>query len=164
MLIVGDYRLIPVVQINNFNVYNLSGLVEGYQRLFNLIPPDMASVDFMDENVFDSQYYNYIFNNDTVFFDFMQVIMDLYYGENVFILVTQDDGYFDKITESLLRIIYTRYGYVSYTLNDPEDFTDDMLISDQTGFSIPGLQCLDVDKDRYSYLYQAQVMKQKGEI
>lgn len=158
MLIFGDYRSLPLIQQKQFKIYNLSGLVEGYQSL-RLIPQDVQlSSIMMDDNSFVEQYMSYIFNNDTVFIEFMKVIMDLYLGDNVFILNTfgnnvLGENVFERIAESLIKIIDLRYGYKSYIINEPEDLLEDYdYLDSSTEFQIYGLANLDIDKERLVYL------------
>lgn len=149
MLYVGDYMCIP--NKSDITVLNLSGLVEGYQRI-NLIPQKGSGLDFVDDANFDLAYFNYIFSNDAAFMELMKIIIPLYYGIDVFILVTRDE-YFDKITESLMKVIQQRYGYNHMIINDPFDYPDDFDdVNQDEGFSISGLACLDQDKERYAII------------
>lgn len=157
MLVFGDYRCLPI--LSEFKVYNLSSLVEGHQSLE--LMPSLEYLSYIDDETFDQQYANCIINNDQLFMEFMKVILDLYYGTNVFILVTMGDdilgnNVFDRITDSLIKFINLRYGYTAYWINDPDDLNDDIRLSDQTGFQIYGLNNLDIDKTRYLMLKQNQ--------
>lgn len=159
MLYVGDYRCIPSdYSTRNMEILNLSGLTEGYQKL-NLIPQVDSRLDFMDDNNFDLMYFNYIFSNESMFMELMKIITRLYYGKSVFLLVSRN-GWFDKITESLLKVIQQRYGYPSMIVNDPEDMLSEVEENSiDDGFSIDGLNCLDQDTIRYQQVvarYQAE--------
>ena len=109
-------RILPIN--NNMEVYNLTSLFEGYERL-NLIPP----FDIFDNstNEFDINYMNWIFSNKEVFNEFNNIIYKLHLGIDICILIA-DNGVFDIVYESLQKLISERYGYVSNIVNFPEDW------------------------------------------
>lgn len=158
MLFIGDYTCIPCNE--PMIILNLTGLVEGYQRV-NLVPQSGYQLDFTDDNNFDIEYYQYIFSNQQPFIELMKIIMPLYEGNDVFLLVSRGVDSFDKFTESLIKIIEARYGYTGVMiLNDPSDYPDTFdraKIMDE--FSIPGLNCLDQDKEKYTFMIES--MKQQ---
>ena len=158
MLFIGDYTCIPYNE--PMIILNLTGLVEGYQRV-NLVPQSGYQLDFTDDNNFDIEYYQYIFSNQQPFIELMKIIMPLYEGNDVFLLVSRGVDSFDKFTESLIKIIEARYGYTGVMiLNDPSDYPDTFdraKIMDE--FSIPGLNCLDQDKEKYTFMIES--MKQQ---
>lgn len=142
MLLVGDKSTIPE---EGYVVYNISSLVEGYERI-NILPPlQIFQMCGNDEKLFDIKYAEYIMSNPNVFNELMKIMYSLYYGKDVYLLVTRDGGYFDILTESLLKFIQQRYGYDSYILNDPED----ILYADKGEFNIYGLFNFDQDNKRY---------------
>lgn len=143
MIIFGEYdKLIPR---ENLLVYNLTSYIEGFERI-DILPP--FDIPYIDRN-FDICYFNYIFNNDNIFTEFMKIIMALYYGFDVYILVSKDEGQmYDSISESIQKIIQQRYGILSNEINDIEDW--DYL--EESEFTIQGLYNLDCDKQRYSLL------------
>lgn len=158
MLLVGQANALQYIT-PNYNPYqlvilNLSSLVEGYDKVA-LMPP--YNIDFLNDDTFDMEYMNYIFNNDTVFLELMKIIIPLYTGQDVFIIVNRSDDNLDVITESLLNIIRQRYGYRSYIINDilyDIEYLDNII--DMGDFSINGLSCLDQDKIRYESLIMQQ--------
>lgn len=143
------------IDINRLSILNLSSMSEDFERVA-IIPP--LNINVQESDRFDSEYFNYIFSNDTIFLEFMKIIMALYYGYDVYIIVTQEPSY-DYITESLAKLIQCRYGYNSYIVNDPEDIlmigTD---IIPEGEFSLPGLAMLDADKERYTYITTSMSM------
>ena len=151
MIYAGDYRCIPSnYSTRNMVILNLSGLTEGYQRL-NLIPQKDSRLDFMDDNQFDLAYFNYIFSNEFMFMELMKIINNLLFGKDVFLLVTRNE-WFDRITESLLKVIQKRYGCTYMMLNDPDDILSEMdEVSIDEGFSTVGLSCLDQDLQVFSF-------------
>lgn len=142
-------------------VFNLSSPVEGVPRL-ELLPPFQS----YDIKQFDIEYYNYIINNDGVFYEFMsKIIMNLYFGINVIILIGKGEVY-EFISESLQKLIQQRYGINSYVINDIEDY--EMLNIDKTQFSLQGLYNLDKDKERFIELFgrihQDEINKELGSL
>lgn len=149
MLIFGDiYTLNDLYcmgELNDYKVYNLSSLFEGCQRL-NLIPSNLVEIDVMNDETFDSVYFNYIFSNDQIFINFMKIIDTLYLGYNVYILISKGES-FDRVTEVIMKIIQERYGYKSYLLNEPDDY-DKEAIYTQEEFSLNGISFLQQDRER----------------
>ena len=144
MLLVGDVRCLPD-DTNKFLILNLSSLVEGYQRV-HLVPS--ISTIYNDDKQFDIDYANYIFCNDIVFMEFMKIVYPLYMGSDVFLLVSRNENTYDIITESLCKLIQQRYGYNYQLLNNK----DDIDYYDDSNFSFNGIQILDQDKERMTYL------------
>lgn len=144
MLLVGDIRCLPD-NLNNFLVLNLSSLAEGFQRV-HLVPsiPNM----YNDDKEFDLAYANYIFSNDYIFMEFMKIVYPLYIGNDVFLLVSRNEDTYDVMTESLCKLIQQRYGYNYQLLNTK----DDIDYYDDSNFSLTGIQTLDQDKERMTYL------------
>lgn len=166
MIYAGDYRCIPSdYSTRNMVILNLSGLTEGYQRL-NLIPQKDSRLDFMDDNQFDLMYFNYIFSNEFMFMELMKIVTNLQMGKTVYLLVTRNE-WFDRITESLLKVIQKRYGCTYMVLNDPSDIpTQIEEVSMDEGFRIDGLGCLDQDLQTYSYnvaRYETEAKIQKNQ-
>lgn len=153
MLLYGDGVVIKeILEIPNMKVYNFSSLKEGFPRL-NLTP----SYNFgaTTELEFDIQYANYIFSNDIVFMNFMTIIMELYYGNSVFLLVSNDQ-WSDLLIESLMKLIQQRYGVNGGRINTIED----LYYTKESNFEDFGIMNLDQDKERYTYLDQQ--FKSKG--
>lgn len=133
------YDLINVPQ--GTMIFNLSSLIEGYP-VWDILPPYEVVTN---QREFDIMYADYLLGPK--FKDFMNVIMSLYYGINVHILVSRGD-YFEALTESVSKLIQQRYGYISSTIEEP----DDMNYAVEGEFSINGLYNLDMDKEKFSYL------------
>lgn len=150
MLIFCDVSCVPINLIDDSVVLNLSSLYERVERL-NIIPTlynnDIFSVDF------DLYYGEFIFNNNDVFKRYMKIIMPLYNGKNVIVLVTRSTNS-DAVTESLIKIIQDRYGYISNNIFSKEDC--DYLVEGK--FSVFGIQALDYDKDRLMKLIELDSM------
>lgn len=144
MLLVGDVRCLPD-SIEKFVVLNLSSLAEGFHRV-HLVP--FFPTTYNNDKEFDIAYANYIFSNDSVFMEFMKIIYPLYTGNDVFLLVSRNEDTHDIVTESLCKLIQQRYGYNYQLLNDKYDID----YYDDSNFSISGIQTLDMDKERMTYL------------
>jgi hypothetical protein len=161
MLLVGEYNCIPS-DIDNLFIYNLSSMIEGYQKIGIL--PSVNNINYIDELNFDISYSNYIMTNDSVFYEFFsKIIYPLYNGYSVYLITARND-FFDRVTESLLKFIQQRYGYISAIMNDPTDID---YINQDVGFGstgIYGVYNLDLDKERYSYMYASTNMDKNGKI
>lgn len=128
----------------SFIIYNLSSLFEKYEPV-NILIDNNLMIDY-DSKDFDMIYYNYIFENDYVFKEFMtKIIMNLYNGNNVLILVS-NNYIFQSITESLIKILQQRYNILSNIVNDISDIP---FIKDYTQFGdIGSISNLDTDRAR----------------
>lgn len=127
-------------------VYNLSSYVEGVERI-NILPN--FQMDYSNKQ-FDMAYAEYLMKENHIFMELMKIVMNMYFGLDVVILITRDQGgLFDCITESLEKFLQQRYGIVSNNIGEIDDWN---YIQD-TDFSLQGLYNLDIDKERYSRLY-----------
>lgn len=144
MLLVGSIKCLPE-DFGKFLILNLSSLVEGFPKV-HLVPS--VQTQYNNDKEFDIAYANYIFSNDYAFMEFMKIIYPLYEGKDVFLLVSRNEDTYDIVTESLCKLIQQRYGYNYQLLNDKEDIN----YYDDSGFSIYGLQILDQDKERMTYI------------
>lgn len=146
MLLITNYKNIKLLQdeVKDLTVFNLSSLVEGYERI-NILP--LNNVDYATERDFDIAYSEYILNNDMMFSEFFgKIIFNIYNGLNVCIL-TSEDTEFEYITESITKLIQQRYGYDTQYIYEEEDVKT---ISNKSDFSISGLVNLDIDKERFT--------------
>ena len=148
MLVFASARAVinnEIIMSRCFNIYNLSSPIEGFNRLDLFIQPSkLFSYDSKD---FDIKYYNFIMN--VKFMELMKVMMDLYYGKDVIILIS-DNIDNNIVSESLQKVIQQRYGLLSYVLYEPDDFAS--ISIDKSEFSIQGLYNLDQDKERYTQI------------
>ena len=138
----------------NTKIYNLTSLAERYAPYrIPLVPPN--SLGSMNEYEFDVNYMHWIMDNDINFSTFMNMIVDLYSGTDLFILVSEDE-WSQIITESLLKLIQQRYGIVAVNVNAVED----LLYGGESGFAEGyGVFNLDMDIERYERLYQEYKIK-----
>ena len=160
MLMYGTYEN----QIDSGLVFNLTSLREGYERLSLLIPPNQIGHLFGRD--FDISYMNYIFGNDAVFYQFFScIIMPLYNNTDVYLIVSKDD-WSENLIESLMKLIQQRYGYNGVEINCQEDY----LYYINQAKDIPefnpyfGLQNLDIDKERYSYIRETIRLRNGGNL
>lgn len=158
MLIFGDYTCIPrddeltLLNKTGLTVFNFSSYVQNCIQLTNLLPK--SGVDCSSEENFDMSYFDYIFNTDFAFIDFMYLVYALYKGDNVYVII-QHTEFFDKLAESLAELIKQRYGYISFFINEYDDYESINIIDNDNGdFSIVGLGNLDIDKVRFVSLLQ----------
>lgn len=149
----GDGMVIKdILQIPNTKVYNFSSLKEGFVRL-NLLPPHTLGSN--SEYEFDVNYMNYILGNDLIFMNFMVIILEIYNGNNVYLLVSNDD-WSQLLIDSLMKLIQQRYGINGIQVETMEDF----YYAKDDSFADYGIINLDQDKERYTYL--DQMYKAKG--
>lgn len=142
-------------------IYNLTTMREGFNNLRLLIPPNEIG-RFTDRD-FDIAYMNYILGNDTIFCEFFQIIYNLYIGNDVFILASEED-WSENILESLLKLIQQRYGYNSVKIDSDDDYIfakNNMVFDFASGF---GLYNLDQDKERFSYIIESFRLSHGGNI
>lgn len=159
MLYYGNGNYIP----DDCKVVNLNSMREGYPRFKYLIPPNYIG-KFLDRD-FDIAYFNYIFQNDEVFYEFFSLIFEIYLNNNVFILVDENMDWSENISESLFKAIQQRYGYNAVRVNSEEDFIWNINSSSHPQFNPNwGLYNLDIDKERYSVLQEVSRIRAGGDI
>ena len=132
-------------------IFNLSSLNESFITLRYLIPPNNLG-RFTDRD-FDIAYANYIISNDAVFMDFFRIIYELYIGNDVFI-VASDEDWSENILESLLKLIQQRYGYNSVCVNSDADYIYARNYAEGEFAQGFGLYNLDQDKERFTCLVE----------
>lgn len=156
MLIFGDYkcfpdgRTFPYFAKNGFAIFNFSSYVQNCPQLTNLLP---RGVDLSSPDAFDMTYFDYIWNDDYAFIDFMYIINELYKGTSVYIFINHTDFY-DQLAESLAELIKQRYGYIAYFINDPDDYDTIINKIDESNFSSIGLMNLDLDRTKFLGILQ----------
>lgn len=149
MLMYGPARCLQYIDTSRFDIYNLTGMAEGYKSIQALIPPN--ELGYLDSYEFDVNYYNYIMSNDQFFIVFFWIIESLYQGRYVYIISDEAD-WCESLIESLLKIIQQRYGYNAYNVRSEEDVLY-ALQRDDCKFDVTyGLHNLDQDKERYQYI------------
>lgn len=136
--------------LDNYIVFNFTGLSESYQQL-HLLPPKQLGGN--SEYEFDLNYFHYVIDNENVFMEFMKLILLLYEGKNIF-LVISNDMWSLILIESLCKIIQQRYGINAIKIESAED----LYYAEESDFTDYGLFNLDQDKEKYLYLMQ---MKQR---
>jgi hypothetical protein len=154
LLLYGNYQNIPEDCI----VFNFCGLIEKYQSC-NLIPPN--NLGAVSEYDFDLRYMHWIIDNDSNFTNFMNIIMQLYYGKNVYLITSDNnDDWSNALKESLLKLIQQRYGIEAVEV----DCLDDIVYAKDCEFSEYGIINLDQDKERYLYLYESYRISNGGQV
>lgn len=156
MIVFGGTNCIPNNIKGDYVIYNLLSLNPncGVYDTIDILP-SARDFNYTDNKDYDIRYLNFIFGDDYYFYEFFsKIIYNAYIGKNVFIIVDRNEVY-DNTVESLIKMIQQRYGYNSGFINDPDDI--EYLNKDES-FSIEGLQNLDIDKERFSYLYTCRNM------
>lgn len=145
-LVFADYYCLTedIVSDEEWLIMNLNSFIEGFERL-NLLPP--FGLEYGDKN-FDMMYAEYIIQNDGPFIELMKIIMAIYSGKNVIILSSKGNIY-EFVAESLQKFIQQRYSLTSYVVNELDDWD----YVEDTMFNIRGVYNLDIDKERFTYLY-----------
>ena len=144
MLVMCDHRCINQEVIYRSVIFNLSSLLEGFERI-NILPPfemDRYSRDF------DIMYAQYLLGNDNTFYEFMKIIIAIYYGVDTIILVDRNELY-ECVNESLLKFIQQRYGLICNNINEIEDWE----AVQECDFTLQGLYNLDQDKERFTTIH-----------
>lgn len=141
-------RVRQVVKFNLSSYYTSMPTLEALVQL----PQNAFEELTKDENNFDQIYQQYIFTNDIAFVQFMNLIVPISMQPDCMVQVLiQYSNYRDSILESLIKIIQQRYGYNSlYIVNTEED----LLYTEESDFSIPGLFVLDQDLKRWASMQQ----------
>lgn len=85
--------------------------------------------------------------------------MAIYSGKDVVILTNSNNDIYDFVSESLQKFIQQRYSLISYNVYDIEDWQ----YVEDTMFNIRGVYVLDMDKERFSYLYMKMNMQSQGQ-
>lgn len=145
MIIMGNYRNIPNGEFTIHSIVKLSGPIDGY-TILDIMPP--FELKFTFDNQFDRAYYDYIIQNDNVFFEFMsKLINPEYMNMNVYVIVNEGEGY-DYINEALMKMIQVRYGIIVRYINERSDYYE--LVDDtDRSFNVLGIPNLDADLDRF---------------
>ena len=116
MLVFGPLNL--AIIDGSFEIYNCTGMNQNIPNL-NILPSYECRL--YDEETFTQNYINYIYKNDNIFFEFMsKVILNLYQGRNVYLVTS---NLLPDIPDTLSTILSDRYGYVTNTINEPEDWS-----------------------------------------
>lgn len=148
-------KLLSSLGTDDIKVFNLCSFNESIQRV-DIIPPLDLLKNSNVENI-DLILSNYIFNNDSIFYEFMvKVILPLYSQEIVILLGNIEYDFYDICIESLLKLIQTRYGISGVIINDISDIdmvSENLLFGRDSEFTIQGLMNLDMDKERYSNIF-----------
>ena len=144
MLVFCDHRCINTEIIDRCMVFNLSSLLEGFERV-NILPT--FKLDRYDRD-FDIIYADYIISNDNVFYEFMKIIMAIYYGLDVVILVDRMELH-EYVNESLMKFIQQRYGIITNNINEMSDWEN----VEECDFSLQGLFNMDQDKERFTSIH-----------
>lgn len=144
MLVFCDHRCINQNIIDMCIVFNLSSLLEGFERV-NILPP--FKLDRYDRD-FDIIYAEYIIQNDNIFYEFMKIMMAIYYGLDVVVLIDKMDLH-EYVNESLIKFIQQRYGIVTNSINEITDWDN----VEECEFSLQGLFNIDQDKERFTTIH-----------
>lgn len=153
---------------NNLVIFNLSSFItgQGIENITELLlssnyilPQESVYIgngfthnpinitEYINSVKFDMDYYNFIINNPRLFIYLMKIMINCYEGTNVLILIERDE-YRDAITESLIKLIQSRYGYNCWLINEVED----LYSIRESKFNPLGLMQLDEDRARYMAL------------
>lgn len=163
MLVFGGYETMPYVSfdpmsipgINKYIIMNLYSIYDQGIRLDNLVPCPIPPAEIVlseDQLVFDGMYINYLITNPYAFTDLMKIMYPLYENSDILVyILVGNDIYRDCITQSLIKFIQERYGYVSNYISDISDIE----CLQHSSFNSFGILNFDQDKARYiDYLIQ----------
>ena len=148
MLMYGTAKVADmIIKVKSDTVYfNISSLAERWSSVrLQLIPPNSLGAN--SEYDYDVKYMQWIFGNDPIFLQFMNIMNALYNGYDVFLIVT-DENWSDITVESLLKLIQQRYGINAILINTIED----LQCAEDSIFEPYGIVNLDQDLERYQYI------------
>ena len=142
MIVFGPLDL--AIVDDTFDVYNCTGMNQNIENL-NIMPPYECAL--YKEEEFARNYIRYIYSNDNIFFEFIsKVILNLYQGKNVYLVTS---SLLPDIPDTLSTLLSDRYGYVSNTINDIEDWSTVV----EGSFMPECMRFLDADLQRYRELF-----------
>lgn len=145
----GIFDPMYIPGIKKVLVLNLYSLFDMGEQIPNIIPfpfpvPELVYSD--DQVQLDMIYADYLTNHIPAFMDLMKILYPLYENSDllVYILISHDP-YRDVMTESLIKFIQERYGYICNLINTLED----VLYVQDGSFSYNGIIAMDMDKEKY---------------
>ena len=140
---IGSIPNIP----DNYKVYNLSSVYQMGVSVHDLIPnPFGLNIDINSQE-FDVYVFNTIFANERLFAIFLQMVNDVFNGNDIYIMIDDNVELKIALSESVIRIIQQRYGLEYSIVNTPEDFE----CVEETKFSFIGIQIFDQDNKRFMF-------------
>jgi hypothetical protein len=149
MIIFGNNNIVPhlLLDADRYFVLNFFNPTNLGTRLSNLWAPEIILKTCpLDSVEFDMSYANYILTNDNAFQDFMEILMSMYYNEDVFVLTDLDSPPVVSMCESIIKLIQQRYGFNCYIAND----IGDILVIPDSEMTESGNQIFMQDKERYT--------------
>ena len=166
MLIFGTYKTAPgkfdpnmIPGIQKVLLFNMYSIYDQGEMVYNLVPQPYPPEEILlspDQLIFDNMYANYLMTNTYAFIDLMKIMYPLYENSDLLAYVlVGDDVYRDAMTQSLIKFIQERYGYISNYINDIEDIP----YVQHSDFSRYGIMNLDADKEKF-----IQLMIQSGQM
>ena len=157
MFLYGTNAAVSIVDVERTAIYNITSLREDLPVLYIVPPKDLG---YLSDYDFDVAYYNYVLNNDQIFLQFFQIVMNLYMGHDV-LLVFSDDNWSENLAESILKMIQQRYGYNGAYIESMQDYIDASLTL-EFKFEPYLLYNLDEDKKRFAYLSESIRLQNGG--
>ena len=154
MLLYGKYNILDFDSgfLDHGVVFNTTSYKIGWEELNLLIPPNY--IGHLQDRDFDIAYANYIFNNNWTFVQFFLIVYNIYINKDVYILVNDEDWSIN-LDESLFKLIQQRYGINAVEIQTEEDYIYAKIHNNDEGFNKAyGIQNLDMDKERFSYLVE----------
>lgn len=123
-------------------IYNMTSLYEGFYNL-HLIPP--FNIFDNGSNDMDIAYAQWLFNDQTAYYDLMNILNRIHNGANVCLLTFEDER-FGMVEESLQKLLSNRYGIVANIVNDIDDFD---YLEDIGPRTVDHISNFDNDRDRF---------------
>lgn len=159
MLLVGtESTLLTILPRFKTPVLTYAIYAGGIHPILDVFPNAKMINYGLDPKSFDIAYAQLLLNIDYIFYEyFSKVIYPLYNGHSVYIICPdnyQDDEILSMLIESFLKFIQQRYGYNGAEIHDEDDF--EYINPDDMTFNINGVYNLDIDKERFSYMYATQ--------
>ena len=127
---------------SNSVIYNLNANTTQF-NMIRLMPPQGMNTASLE---FDQYYINLILSDNNYFIQFMNIIIPLRDGKDVYILAYNEDTVFNPITETLMKFIQQRYGYDYQEVH----YMEDINMMDLSSFTTPGIIQFDEDFNTFN--------------
>lgn len=147
--LIGPCDFCMEVAKDGYRIFNFSSFGANAGVQLNLIPP--MTVWRATEYQFDCAYAEWLMTNDDKFVEMMNVVMECYNQNNVYLSVTLYDDWCVTVIESFLKFIQQRYGICGTFVSCMTDIEE----ANDSDFAPYGIMNLDNDKERWSYLQES---------
>lgn len=136
----------------NYVIINVDSMAMNWPSL-NIIPPINCNGWNLEDPSFDKMVINFLLSNVDIFVRFLEIVIPLRDGKDVFALVYRNHIVFDQINEIIFKLIQQRYGYNYQEILSIDDFDPTVDIG---SFTTPGIMQFDSDFNIYEQYYNSK--------